>query len=76
VKSRAASFIANSSSSNAKSIANYLIRLNFLAQFHGSSMVPRNEKRLIFNHRCILKEIVKFVNKVENKQKERWKKRK
>jgi hypothetical protein len=29
----------------------------------------RNDKKLIFNHRCILKEMAVFVNKVENKQK-------
>jgi len=39
-------------------------------QFHGFSGVPPNDKRLIFNHRSILKEISVFVNKVENKQKE------
>jgi hypothetical protein len=44
--------------------------LNFSGAVPGFSSVPPNDKRLIFNHRNILKEIVKFVNKVENKQKE------
>jgi hypothetical protein len=40
-----------------------------LVQFHGFPRVPPNDKRFIFYHRCILKEISVFVNKVENKQK-------
>jgi len=46
--------------------------LNFFGAVPGFSRVPPNEKKLIFYHRSILKEIVKFVNKVKNKQKERW----
>jgi len=44
--------------------------LNFLGAVRVFSRSLPNEKKLVFYHRSILKEIVEFVNKVKNKQKE------